>query len=79
MAIACAERAEQAAAEKVKDRIDEAEKRVQRAVESAVQLEQKKFTDAMKRMEGSTSTGMRQQFNLELKWLTHIPRMNGHG
>jgi vacuolar-type H+-ATPase subunit H len=57
MAIARAEKAEQAAAEKIKDSIDEAEKRVQRAEESAVQLAQK-FTDAMKRMEGSTSIGM---------------------
>ena len=48
MAIARAKKAEQAAAEKVKDSIDEVEKRAQRAVESAVQLEQKKFTDAMK-------------------------------
>ena len=79
MEIARAEKAEQAAAEKVKDSIDEVEKRAQRAVESSVQLEQKKFTDAMKRMEGSTSTGMRQQLNLELKRLTHIPRTNGHG
>ena len=59
MVIARAEKAEQAAAEKIKDSIDEVEKRVQRAEESAVQLEQK-FTDAMKRMEGSTSIGMQQ-------------------
>ena len=70
MAIAHAEKAEQAATEKVKDRIDEAEKRVQRAEESAVQLAQK-FTDTMKRMEGSTSIGMRQQLNQELEVDTH--------
>ena len=87
VAIACAEKAEQVAAEKVREtiacaeiaeqhsaeKISEAEKRVQRAAESAVQLEQK-FTDAMKRMDGSTSTGMQQQLNLELKRLTRIPR-----
>jgi chemotaxis protein CheY-P-specific phosphatase CheC len=67
MAIARAEKAEQAAAERIKESIAEVE--AQRAVESAVQLEQ--FTDAMKQMEGSTSTGMRQQLNLELKRLTH--------
>ena len=81
MAIARAEEAEQAAAEKVREsiaraeiaeqhsaqKINEVEKRVQTAVEYAVQLEQK-FTDAMKRVEGCT--GMRQQLNQELKRLT---------
>ena len=90
VAISRAEKAEQVAAEKVREsiahaeiaeqhsaeKISEAEKRVQRAEESAVQLEQK-FTDAMKRMEGSTSIGMRQQLNQELKRLTCIPRTNG--
>jgi chromosome segregation ATPase len=57
--IARAEKAERHSAEK----IIEAEKRIQKALESAAQLEQK-FMDAMKRIEGST--GMLQCLNLDL-------------
>ena len=88
VAIARAEKAEQVAAEKVREsiaraeiaeqhsaqKIGEVEKRVQTAVEYAVQLEQK-FMDAM---EGCTTIGMRQQLNQELKRLTHISRTNGN-
>ena len=57
VSIARAEKAEQQSEEKIM----EGEKRIQKAMESAAQLEQK-FTDAMKRIEGST--GMRQRLNV---------------
>jgi hypothetical protein len=57
--IARTKKAEQQSAEKIAD----AEKRIQKAVESAAQLDQKSM-DAMKRIEGST--GMRQRLNLLL-------------